>query len=437
MPEKKNIFPLLAIAFVVAIICTGVFYGLFVGKLRTSASAAPAPVLVVATRPLSRGTILQATDLKEAQWTGVAPTGGFTKAADLTGWMIVEPLKAGEPITQARAASLKSGAGFAAGVPNGMRAVSVRTTDSPGVTGILRPGYRVDVQYVGARPNGQNGEPELRTILQDVEVLAINPQQDMPNRAGLVVVTLLAKPEAADLLSLADANLRVRLVLRNPGDHEQAPLGNVSVASLLHGGVVTAYAPTALPSVKLVAQPGAAPLAVAPRLRDEQVSLSVQMIGTTAEALAGLGLTPGDAMQVARVQADVNLPALAHQWTEQQKWEVLSNTRLISGASQPVSVQANALELKLRPQLISAERLRLRVQPQFADGGAPVSSELEVGAGQSVAITGLAQAAASLVDRLFPLPGGEHHAQQQLLILVTPKVLHRAVAETQLHPQGE
>jgi flagella basal body P-ring formation protein FlgA len=60
---KKNMVPLLGIAFIVAIISTGVFYGLFAGKLRSS-SELPSHGIVVAARDLDRGTVIQASDLR-------------------------------------------------------------------------------------------------------------------------------------------------------------------------------------------------------------------------------------------------------------------------------------------------------------------------------------------------------------------------------------
>ena len=58
---KKNLVPLLGIAFVVAIISTGIFYGLFVGKLKSA--SVPSQSIVVAARNLDRGTALQAADV--------------------------------------------------------------------------------------------------------------------------------------------------------------------------------------------------------------------------------------------------------------------------------------------------------------------------------------------------------------------------------------
>jgi hypothetical protein len=67
---KRNMVPLLGIAFVVAIISTGVFYGLFAGKLRSS-SDLPGHAIVVAARDLDRGTVLQPGDFRVSEVLGV------------------------------------------------------------------------------------------------------------------------------------------------------------------------------------------------------------------------------------------------------------------------------------------------------------------------------------------------------------------------------
>ena len=55
---KKNLVPLLGIAFVVAILATGLFYGFFVSKLRDAESMPAGPQIVVAARPVTRGSVL-------------------------------------------------------------------------------------------------------------------------------------------------------------------------------------------------------------------------------------------------------------------------------------------------------------------------------------------------------------------------------------------
>lgn len=435
MPEKKNIFSLLAIAFVVAVVCTGVFYGLFVGKLRGSASAA-SPTVVVAAHSLSRGTVIQPSDIKEIIASTHPPKDSFSKGSELTGQTVVEPLKEGDIVIRSRVASPTSGAGAALGIPNGMRAVSVRTAETPGVTGLLRPGHRVDVQFVGNRPNTPTQDAELRTILQDVEVLAINPQQDAAPRSGTVVVTLLVSPADADLVGLADSNSRLRLVLRNPVDHEASSLNGVSSASLLH----LAAAPAAKPLVNMSLRPMTA------AFRDDeprQVALSVQMIGAGPSALAALNAgVAADALQVMPVPASVDLAALSKQWTEKNQWEVLSASRLVTASGREVSVQAsaetepssaaNGLSVQLRPSVLGGGLLRLRVQPQLVvpQGVGTVkhrfASELDLSMGQSAVIMGFPAApTAPLIDTLFPLTGSQHR-QQQLVILVTPKTVRPA-----------
>lgn len=206
---KKNLVTLLGIAFVVAIISTGVFYGLFVGKLRSGGSG-PSSSVVVAARSLDRGVVLQAADVKLAPWGGATPPqGAFTTLEAVTGLTLIAPLEANEPVLESRAASAKSGAGAGLGIASGMRAIAIHANDSSSIVGMLKPGYRVDVQFVSV-------ENELRTILQNIEVLAVNPTGD--GRSPVPVVTLLVDPQGADLAGLGDSTARLRLVLRNPLD---------------------------------------------------------------------------------------------------------------------------------------------------------------------------------------------------------------------------
>ena len=60
MPElKRKLVPLLGIAFVVAIVATGVFYGLFVGELKSATTLMSNQTILVAARDLPRGKQLE------------------------------------------------------------------------------------------------------------------------------------------------------------------------------------------------------------------------------------------------------------------------------------------------------------------------------------------------------------------------------------------
>ena len=222
--KQNNLAKLLGIALVVAIIATGVFYGLFVTKL--SSSTGSGKMVVVAARPIPAGTVLAESDLQSIPWSGdQAPSGAFEAAQQAAGHTVLEPLSQGEPVLATRLAS--SGHTSEAGVPAGMRAVSIHVSDSSGVLALLRPGQKVDVQVLLTRKSA-NSQPELRTILEGAPVLAVNPQPE-PTSQGptLPSVTLLMNPVDADAVALADSTARVRLALRNPLDQatrSRAPL---------------------------------------------------------------------------------------------------------------------------------------------------------------------------------------------------------------------
>jgi len=100
---KRNMVPLLGIAFVAAIICTGIYYGLFAGKLRSS-SEIPGHSVVVASRDLDRGTVIQASDLRISEAPGVL-TGSFSKIDEAVGATLLTPLKTNEPLLAERVVS--------------------------------------------------------------------------------------------------------------------------------------------------------------------------------------------------------------------------------------------------------------------------------------------------------------------------------------------
>jgi len=226
---KKNLVPLLGIAFVVAIVSTGIFYGLFVGKLNSATT--PGPMIVVAARNLDRGAALQTADVRLAAWgMPVPPPGALTALNQADGLTLIGPLVENEPVLQSQVASRTSGAGAGLGIAPGMRAVSIHATDSVGVVSLLRPGHKVDVQLV----TGTGGLPELRTILQNIEVLSVSSQTES---RGNPVITLLVNPEGADMAGLGDSAAHLRLLLRNPLDDGKSDLRRVTLPAILQSPV--------------------------------------------------------------------------------------------------------------------------------------------------------------------------------------------------------
>jgi Flp pilus assembly protein CpaB len=213
--KKNNLLKLLGIAFVVAIVATGIFYGLFVSKL--SSNTGSGKMLVVAAKPLKAGTVLQATDVKLIPWPEAQLLkGAFGSVSEVTGDTVFDSISEDEPVFASHLATRRSGGG--SGVPEGLRAVSVHVSDSTGVLGLLRAGQKVDVQ-----------------VVEDLMVLSVNPQVEQSSQGqNLPVVTLLAKASEADILATADSGARVRLTLRNPLDEETRGSGELTLNNVMH-----------------------------------------------------------------------------------------------------------------------------------------------------------------------------------------------------------
>lgn len=227
--RKKNLMTLLGIALVVALVSTGVFYGLFVSKLKSSGSGR---TLVVAAKPLEAGAVIEAGDVKAVAWPAEElPQGAFERTDQVAGKTLFGPLAPAEPVLASRLAS-EEGGGQSAGIPAGMRAVSVHVSDSSGVLNLLRKGHKVDVQVVVPKTNTSSAQ--LRTAVEDLEVLAVSAKPELNSQGfSLPVVTLLASPAEADVLAVADSGARVRLALRNPLDSAARPRSPLTVNSVL------------------------------------------------------------------------------------------------------------------------------------------------------------------------------------------------------------
>jgi pilus assembly protein CpaB len=229
--KQNNLAKLLGIALVVAILATGVFYGLFVNKL--SSSTGSGKMVLVAAKAIPAGTVLAENDVKSIPWpVEQTPAGAFQAVQQVAGHTVLQPLAQGEPVLESRLASAGSGG---SGVPTGMRAVSVHVSDSSGVLTQLAPGQKVDVQVWLTRKS-TNAEPQLRTILEGIQVLAVNPQPEVNSQgSNLPAVTLLTNPADADVLALADSGARVRLALRNPLDTSTRPRTALTLDTILRG----------------------------------------------------------------------------------------------------------------------------------------------------------------------------------------------------------
>ena len=239
-------------ALLIALVGSGLFTFWISRKFaKPVAAAAPAKQQYVAsTRNLDPGEQLQKANLTMVDWPADKKLEGATiKPDDLVGRTVLFPLPAGEPILERQLAVPGAGVGLSTKIPDGMRAISLKTDQVVGVAGFLLPGTHVDVlvtyrvQVSGAAT--QETQPVTSTVLQDAEIIAAG-QKMQPDPEGkpttVDVVTLLVKPNDAERVTLASAQGAVHFVLRNAGDHtmvedkpaDMAQLGGPVAAPVVH-----------------------------------------------------------------------------------------------------------------------------------------------------------------------------------------------------------
>jgi pilus assembly protein CpaB len=203
---------------------------------RSASKVADLPYVTLA-RDLKAGELIKADALEIYKWPGDHPlSGAFLKPADVLGRAVLYPLAKGEPILDRDLAAPGAGAGLAAKIPEGMRAIALRSDEIVGVAGFLTPGSHVDVlvTYHGT----SSPDPVTTTVLEDSEVVAVG-QRAQPDPEGkpntVTVVTLLLSPDEAERAVMASTQGTVHFVLRNGSDRGHSAAQPL-LLSMLAGG---------------------------------------------------------------------------------------------------------------------------------------------------------------------------------------------------------
>jgi pilus assembly protein CpaB len=235
---NRRLVTILLAAFVVAALCSVLVYRL-VGMRIAASKPQPSTRVVAAATDIKIGQILAAPDLTTVQIQGTVPKNAILDPKNAIGRGVTSPMYAGEPILEGRLAPVGSGGGLAAIIKDGYRAIAVRVDQVVGVAGFVLPGMRVDVLISGIPPNaqssGSNNNTQVRTVLQNIEVLSAGSdiQKDAEGKPQQVqVVNLLVTPEQAQVLALASNETRIQLVLRNPLDTKVAEVQGTAMTNL-------------------------------------------------------------------------------------------------------------------------------------------------------------------------------------------------------------
>ncbi len=220
-----------------------------VSMLRNPPPPEPAPAPVVETVPvvvalvdIPRFTTLAPDMLKTREFPkDTVPAGAANRVEDVTDRVALSGLVKDEPIIEGKLALRGTGHGMAPGLPIGMRAFTILVpTQSSGVAGFILPGNKVDV-LLTTSGNGGPGDPTggatTRTLLQSIEILAVDQQVDAPsgNKVDVNVmrsVTLLVTPDEAQMLDLAQNKGILHLSLKNPEDTKDVRRKPVTMADI-------------------------------------------------------------------------------------------------------------------------------------------------------------------------------------------------------------
>jgi pilus assembly protein CpaB len=146
----------------------------------------------------------------------------------------------GDLLMESKVAAKGAGRGLAAVIPAGMRAVTIQTPNvATGVAGFILPGNKVDIllTMTNQGSDDRTGGGSTITLLQNVEILAVDQQVDVPqankiDTKELRSVTLLVTPAEASRLDLGQNKGTLRLTLRNPIDKSIDDVDLVTLKSL-------------------------------------------------------------------------------------------------------------------------------------------------------------------------------------------------------------
>ena len=210
------------VALTLALLVSGACTWLVSIKLKAPPTSLKTPEIRYAapSRALQAGELLNSANTELVAWPGSIPIdGAFPQTAGLIGRAILFPLAKGQPILDRDLSASGTGIGLANRIPDGMRAVALRSDEVVGVAGFLVPGSHLDV-LVTCRADGA-AEALTATVVQNAVVIAVGHQTE-PDPSGKIsdvtVVTLLLTPDQSQRAVLASTQGAIHFVLRNGAD---------------------------------------------------------------------------------------------------------------------------------------------------------------------------------------------------------------------------
>ncbi|MFZ3327979.1 MAG: Flp pilus assembly protein CpaB [Methylocella sp.] len=230
-------------------LAAGIAAAILAGESKQPAiTAAPPPIstdsVLVATRELTFGAVVDASDLRWEDWPkDHIPEGVVRKSAspggveELQGSFVRSNFAAGEPLRRDRLVKGPHSGFLAAVLSKGSRAVAINidTQGSSEAGGFILPNDRVDVVHIfkqavgisdeGAKRYGIDNSFVSQTILTNIRVLAIGQNFQEKNGERVMTganATLELTPFQAETIVLAQRTGQLSLILRSITDANAA-----------------------------------------------------------------------------------------------------------------------------------------------------------------------------------------------------------------------
>jgi len=224
----------LVIAAVTAVMAKNMFTGAAAPQAAAAQAVPAGPEVLVATKPLPVGTIIDADAFRYQPWPqGLVQDAYFVRGEEgadpqsLIGTVVRTEIAAGQPITQGSLVRPGERGFLAAALGPGMRAVTVAVSATSGVAGFVFPGDRVDIVLSQEVQGGGDGPPlhAAETIVRNIRVLAVDQRISARDENGnqvpqhISTVTLEATPKIAEKIAVAQTIGQLSLSLRSLADN--------------------------------------------------------------------------------------------------------------------------------------------------------------------------------------------------------------------------
>jgi pilus assembly protein CpaB len=159
-------------------------------------------------------------------------TNSIFKLEDVIGKWTLTAIKPCEQIRLSDIAEKGKLPGLAPSIPAGKRAITIGISDNKGVAGGIFAGDHVDI-IANLKDPTRQGEQVVQVPLQNMLVLAVDKNSTDPTVGAVSSLTLCATPDEAQLITIAEEQGAIRVMLRARDDKEVIDDTSVSISKYL------------------------------------------------------------------------------------------------------------------------------------------------------------------------------------------------------------